>query len=115
MGLEQLKIDSLTKIDGGKVGEALKTHLQRAAQDCMDRPADGKARTVTLQIDLVPVLEDDGSCSEVKGQFKVASKVPVHRTRVYSFGARRGGMLVYNDDAPDNFAQGTLLNDDDED
>lgn len=110
MAIQQLTLDSLKDLDTGKVWQAFQMHLLRAAMDCLDRPADDKPRKVVLEFGLKPLMADDGDCSEVVGQFAIHSKVPTHRTKLYSFGLRRNG-LVYNPDAPDNVNQATFLED----
>lgn len=113
MALQQFTLDALRDLDGGKAAEAFRLHVQRAALDCLDRPADPKPRVVTLQFSVAPVLETDGSCDRVEVQINASSKVPNHRTRVYSFGLRRNGILVFNPDSPDSVDQGTFLPDGD--
>jgi hypothetical protein len=105
----QLTLDSLNRLDFGKANETFQRHLARAAVDCMDRPTDSKPRKVLLQIDLVPVMEQDGDCTEVAAQIQVVSKVPAHRTKVYSLGLRRNGALVFNEDSPTNIDQTTIF------
>lgn len=112
MSLQQFSLESLRHLDGGRAMEAFALHIQRASLDCMDRPGDAKPRKIKLEIGLVPVLDDDGSCSEVKAQIHATSTVPAHKTKVYSFGLRRNGMLVFNADSPDDVNQTTLLSDD---
>jgi hypothetical protein len=115
--LQKLSLESLDLLDMGKISATLETHLKRTIIDCTDRPADAKARSVTMQFDLVPVLSDDMSCTEVKLQVSCKSTVPVHRTRVYSTGVRQtreGPMLVFNQDSPGNINQGTFTEDEDE-
>jgi hypothetical protein len=115
MSLQQFTLDSLKDLDAGKAMEAFHLHVKRAAVDCLDRPADPKPRVVNLQLSIVPVVEPDGTCDRVDVQIHASSKVPNHRTRVYSFGLRRNGMLVFNPDSPESVDQGTFLPDSDED
>jgi hypothetical protein len=105
----QFTLDTLKELDGGKAYEAFMMQLGRAALDCYDRPADAKARKVTLEVCLTPILEPGGDCTEVKAQIHAKSVVPPHRTKEYSFGLRRGGQLAFNVDAPDNVNQATML------
>ena len=111
MSVLALTLESIAEIDGGKVKAALDKHLKRAATDCYDRPGDNKPRKVTLEIAVVPVLADDGSCSEVKAQMHVGSAVPKHRTRVISLGLSPNGTLKFNPDSPESIDQTTFLND----
>jgi hypothetical protein len=106
--LEKLELATLSKLDHGKVAEAFRMHLKRAAEDCTDRPGDGKTRMVVLEIGLVPVLDESGDCYEVQAQCQVKSKVPAHKTKVLSLGARMNGLLVFNPESPDAVDQGTL-------
>ena len=79
--------------------------------DCMDRPGDGKSRKVTLEVTLSPVMDPAGDCTEVEAQIHAKSTVPPHRTKPYSFGLRRNGVLVFNPDSVENVGQSTLIND----
>lgn len=112
MSVHVLTLDSLEKLDMGKANEGFALHLKRAALDCMDRPGDDKERKVVLEIAVKPLMLPDGSCDEVKAQIQVFSKIPNHRTKVYSFGLRRNGSLVFSEDSPDNVNQTTLMDDD---
>lgn len=112
MPVVQLTLDSLVNLDLGKGAEAFNRHLRRAVEDCMDRPADTTARKVQLEISLIPIMEQGGDCVEVSAQIHAASKVPPHRTKLYSMGVRKGGILVFNPDSPDNVNQSTFIDED---
>lgn len=109
MPIRELTLGSLKHLDFGKADEAFKLHLKRATLDCLDRPADDKARTVTLQVELKPILEPGGDCVELNAQMQVTSKMPTHKTKVYSVGPRKNGSLVFNEDSPSNINQTTFL------
>jgi hypothetical protein len=111
MPMVEFTLESLRDLDGGKAAVAFTQHVKRAALDCLDRPGDKAARKVTLEISLIPVMEPGGDCTEVDVQIKASSAVPKHQTKPYSFGLRRGGMLVFNPDATDNVNQSTYLSD----
>lgn len=113
MPLKKFGLDTLKDLEAGKAHQAFNLHMTRAAQDCFDRPGDDKARTVIMQVDIKPVLDDDGSCSEVKAQIQVRSKVPTHRTRVYSFGLHSHGHLSFNEDDPMDISAPTMFEDED--
>lgn len=112
MSVHQFTLRSLEDLDGGKAYAAFALHLKRAAVDCMDRPADGKPRKVLLEVALVPVIEPDGGCSEVKAQIYAKSTVPTHRTKVYSFGLRKNGVLAFNEDSLEAIDQTTMFDED---
>jgi hypothetical protein len=109
--IREVTLDSLKALDGGKAWHAFQTHIKRAALDCMDRPGDGKGRKVTLELELTPVMEADGDCVEVACTIRAASVVPKHQTKPYSFGLRRNGSLVFNEDSPTSVNQMTMLED----
>lgn len=111
MALKQLSLETLKDLDSGRASEAFRLHLRRAQADCEDRPADPEPRKVTLELELAPVLDDDGTCTEVTVRIKAKSSVPVHKTRVYSCGLRANG-IVFNEDSPTNVNQATLLPED---
>lgn len=109
MSMLQFNLDNLKELDGGKAAAAFETHVRRAAADCMDRPGDNKARKVTLEVTIIPIMDPAGDCTEVEAQIHAKSTVPPHRTKPYSFGLRRNGVLVFNPDSTDNIAQSTLI------
>lgn len=111
--MKQFTLDNLKDLDGGKAAFAFEQHVKRAALDCMDRPGDPKPRTVTLVVSLIPVMEPGGDCTDVEAQIHAKSAVPPHKTKPYSFGLRRNGVLVFNPDSPDNVNQATLMGEDD--
>jgi len=109
MAVYALDLASLMEqLDGGRVAEAFDAELRRVVMDCEDRPADDKERKVVLTFQIKPVVDDSGHLDEVKGRFQVTSTVPRRRSKIYSFGARKNGVLVFNDLSDDNINQGTI-------
>jgi hypothetical protein len=106
--LHELGFRSLAVLDGGKIDAALSKHLQRASVDCQDRPGDNKPRSVTIDITFQPVVEEDGDCLEAKMDVRIKSKVPVHQSKAYSVGLRRGGKFVFNEESLGNVNQNTF-------
>jgi hypothetical protein len=113
MALQTFTLDSLTEVEGGKVRLAFDRLVKRCADDCYDRPGDGAARTVTLKIEIKPVLAPEGGCERVNVQVFAESGVPKLRSRVFDMGLTPSGRLLFNADSPDNVDQGTLLPDQD--
>ncbi len=109
MPVMQLSLESIKDLDDGRVSVAFMHELKRAVADCQDRPGDKNSRTVTLEVKLEPVIDEGGQCEEVKGEFQIKSKVPQRKSKTFSFGVRRGGILVHNVDSPDDIDQKTLL------
>jgi hypothetical protein len=114
MQLVQFSLDTLKDLDGGKASAAFEQHVRRAALDCLDRPGDPAARKVTFEVSLSPRMDPTGDCTEVEVQIRASSVVPKHQTKPYSFGLRRGGMLVFNPDSTDNVNQSTLIDGEDQ-
>lgn len=111
MSVQQLTLGSLADLDLGKGAEVFQRLLKRAVEDCMDRPGDKAPRKVALEIHIIPVMEQSGDCVEVSAEIVCTAKVPTYRTKPYSMGVRKGGILVFNPDSPDNINQGTFLED----
>lgn len=111
MAIQEFKIENLNELDGGK-GLAMFAHLLKlAAHDCSERPAEAKARKVTLEVQLTPSTDQNGDCVKVWAKVAAKSTVPQMTTSAYSLGLRRGGMLVFNPDSPHNVDQSTFLDD----
>ncbi|MEW4569335.1 hypothetical protein AB1L88_15830 [Tautonia sp. JC769] len=111
MPLHQLSLETLHTLDLGKVNEAFKTQLARVVQDCLDRPGEQKARKVTLEVTVTPILDPDGDCTDARVQMQVVASTPKLRTREYSMGIRRGGGLVFNEDDPADITRPTMFED----
>jgi len=109
LAIHELTLRALMEdLDGGRISEAFMTELRRVALDCDDRPADDKARKVTLELQITPVCDEHGCLDTVRGKFHVKSTVPQRRSRSYDFAYRAGGQLVFNDMSDDNFRQQTF-------
>ena len=116
-GLQKLTIKTLPNVDFGKAALAFQRHLERAVQDCDDRPGVKKARKVSIQLSITPVPEVDGNtinCYAAKGVLTVTSKIPNHETQEIDFGVRANGDLVFNPESPGNHRQATMFVDDEE-
>lgn len=107
MALELFTVESLATMDGGRIKVAMEAALARLVADCRDRPADDRARKLTLTIALAPVSDDGGQLSELQVTFDIGESIPKMRSKAYSMGAARGGLL-FNDLSHDDVRQGTL-------
>ncbi len=109
--LYQLSLENLKHLDLGKADVAFQRELARVAGDCHDRPNDARPRTVTLQVNVVPVCDDAGNCDTASIQVLVTSKLPTYRTKVHTMGLRaKAGQLVFNEDS-DDYTKPTLFED----
>lgn len=106
--LRKFSFRELAELDGNRVELAADQAIERCARDCMDRPGDNRPRKVILEMQMIPVLDDDGDCESVKAQVQIKEAVPTRRSKVYSFGARQNGILTYHPDSLENHAQTTL-------
>ncbi len=111
MALENLKLASLDLLDDGRVAIAWQKQLARAVQDCLDRPGESAARKVTLEFQVIPVQEPDGSADNVRGEFQVKSSIPNQRSKPYEFTANKSGHLVFNVHSPEVIDQKTIFDD----
>lgn len=106
--LQELTLESLAKMDGGRLGLAFQQALKRVVQDCDDRPGEKKPRSVTIHLAAIPILDEDGLADNCKIQFQIADSVPKRRSKVYDMSLRKGGHLLFNDDSLDSVDQGTF-------
>lgn len=111
MALTKFKFSRLGDIDGGRIEEALEQCLQRLVDDCEDRPAVNKARTLSFKMSLVPKMDDQGNLDTIKVTFAADDRLPGRSTRDYEMAVRRvhgKHMLLFQDLAPDNPDQRTI-------
>lgn len=109
MTVHELTLEALMRdLDGGRIAEAFASELRRVAADCDDRPGDKNARKVTLTLAVAPICDEEGRLDTIAGKFHVTSTVPQRRSKIYSFGYRQGGKLVFNDLSDDNINQQTI-------
>lgn len=104
-----LKLENLQKLDGGRVSVAFQQQLQRAVQDCIDRPGDDSVRTVALEVKFKPVIETNtGACEGASGTFHIKSKVPERKSKTYDFGVKQNGELFWSENSPTVLDQSTI-------
>jgi hypothetical protein len=108
MALKKMTLESIKDLDDGRVIAAFEMELKRAVLDCMDRSGDKNSRTVNMEFKLTPVCGEDGQCEGVTGEFHIKSKVPVRKTKTYSFDVNRAGQLVYSSNNPEDINQPTI-------
>ena len=98
----QLNLETLADFDYGKAAEAFRQALASVVRDCMDRPGEKKARTVTLTASIVPVVLQDGDVVDAEVDFSISNKIPKWQTAARPLAVDRQGRLFFNDMAPDN-------------
>ncbi len=110
----QLDFRSLADLHDERIAKLLRLHLQKIAQDCMDRPGDPAKRKVTLEFIAEPVLDEHGQCETVKLEIECKSKVPTFRSKKFEMRVTKAGFL-FNKDFPDDIDQPALFPGDEKD
>ena len=105
----QLGFAELAELDGGRFNNVFRAQLSAVANDCMDRgAADSTKRTLTVKIDIVPVIDvETGECDQVNVQLHSATKIPATRSNVARMRTTRAGLL-FAPDSPDDPDQHTM-------
>ena len=112
MPQQLLKLETLAELAHGKVGVAFDREVKTLGKDCIDRPSDDRARTVTLTVTLKPTAIADGqsvTCEGVKAVAKVRSKKPDYETQEIDLGIRENGSMVFSPTCPENRRQQELF------
>ena len=97
MPVHELNLQSLIELDDGRVNESYNLELGRLVADCEDRPGDRNPRKINLELSVIPIIDEDGHLSDVEGRFRITTTLPKRRSKVYTFGVRRGGKLCFHD------------------
>ena len=106
-------LDNLRLLDFGKIGLAFAREVEHVVKDCLDRPGDDHARTVTLRFSFTPDgTPGVGDCETVRVEAEVSSAVPKRRSKVYEMTPRKSGDLVFNPDLPGEPDAETLFDSD---
>lgn len=108
MALMQLKLETLKDLDFGRPAVAYEQGIADAVRDCIDRPGDKRPRKVSMEFVIIPMVEQEGDCNEVMGEFKIKTVLPHRQTKPYSFGLNKQGRLFFSENAPDNVDQTTF-------
>jgi hypothetical protein len=108
MAIKQVTFADLVAMDDGVLAVAIDAALRRAAEDCEDRPGVKRARKITLNLEVLPVLDEDGIAEEVKYSFVMNERLPNRSSKEYTFGLRKNGVMSYNPEALDNHNQHTF-------
>lgn len=106
--LVRLDLASLKQLGDGRVAIAFDQAMRRVALDCQDRPGEKRPRKVLLEVQVIPELDDNGECDEVKCEFVVKDAIPTRRSKKYSLGLHRNGQFSFRDGSPENVDQTTL-------
>jgi hypothetical protein len=84
-------LETLAKVDPA-IAVLFKQHVERASADCIDRPADSKKRSVTMQFDFTPVCDQQGELSGVRMQVLAKTSIPNFVTNLHEMTATKRGV-----------------------
>jgi len=111
---EVLRLETIKDIDP-RIEGVFQYHVERARQDCMNRPADKTERKIIVEFSFEPVMDENRECDAINMTVKARSKVPDHASATYKLGvdAKKKGLL-FNRDNPQDIDQPALFNSDEE-
>lgn len=107
MPLKKFDFSSLIDLDGGRVKTAVELAIKRCELDCSDRPGLKKARRVSLNIDITPVIGEEGNLESCDLVFQVVDTTPKRTSKVYNMKATGQGLL-FNEMSPEDHGQLTF-------
>jgi len=107
MAIEKFSLESIARLDNGRLRAGIDQALRRAQTDCADRPGLKKPRRITLVIDMTPLPNEAGDLDTVDVGFQVTEKTPNRQSKVYNMKATPGGLL-FNEMSPTDIKQSTL-------
>ena len=76
MAVEELSVDTLSKIDGGALAESFDALVKLIVSDLVDRPALKKVRKLNLQIEFKPETDDSGNLQDVDFAWQIKPTIP---------------------------------------
>ena len=112
LGIFRLSADTLSRLDHGRAAAALNTAIKKAVTDCLERPGDDRARTVTMQLSVKPVsdvIQNEITCEGATGNYKVKVTLPDWESNKLDFGVKQNGDLVFSENSPANHLQTTIF------
>lgn len=104
MSLMRLSLENLKDLDYGKAAAMFDLALQRAVQDCVDRPGDKTKRNVVFQLDLKPIVDAGGELEAVEVKCLAKHKVPNQQVRSLQLLHRKDkgqDVLAFSPDSSD--------------
>lgn len=106
--LRELNLEGLSHFADGTVDASFARHVKRAILDCEDRPGEKKARTITLVVNIVPVVLQEGAVIDTNVDCTVKSSVPDHISKTVECRLKQGGRALFNDMSADHVDQRTI-------
>ncbi len=97
--IKELSLESLHEVQGGEIKKDFDSLLASLIEDCNQRPAISKARTLTIKIELTPAPDETGHCESCDLRAVVTSKQPARAIVIPAMKSRkkgRGATLVFD-------------------
>ena len=79
--LREFNLSNVEHMADGTIAAVFDVHMARAIADAEDHPGNKKGRKVILELEVTPVVLQDGAVTEVEIEAKVKSSVPAHVSR----------------------------------
>lgn len=116
INLVELDLNTLHQLQGGAIFEQVQKLIKQAVADCENRPAEDRARKVTIQLEMKPVtrIEDIDETHRrlvldgLKLSLQMDVKCPTRKTIEFDCGVGDGHALLFNPDSPHNHRQAPL-------
>lgn len=112
--LRPFSLSELSAYAGGELAQNFDALLAAAVRDCVERPTVEKKRTVSIVINVTPVRDSDGTCSDVVLDVQTPAKTPAKQLQPHVMRATVSGGLRYAPDSPTNPDQQVLGFDDEQ-
>lgn len=109
MPQHHLTLETLGKLDAGRILAVVDHELKQIVRDIIDRPGDKAKRLVSIKIECVPILDKDTAALDTVGTtFRVSSTTPVRKSVEYPMLATNQGSLLFQELSPTNPRQAEL-------
>lgn len=108
--LEVITLETLTKIDNGRLDEAFKQDLIEINRDMANRPFDDSVRSLTLKIKFKPATFDNKTkkLEQVGVEFEIKKSLPPRNTSPVVMNVNDNNEFLFNDLSLDEPNQHTL-------
>lgn len=116
INLVELDLGTLQQLQGGAVFQQVQKLIAAAVADCENRPAEERARKVSIQLEIMPVSrfeEIDEQHTKrvldgVKLRLQMDVKCPTRKTIEFDCGVGSNHALLFNPESPHNHRQAGL-------
>ncbi len=99
----ELSLETIGEMDGGELGRRFDEAIKAAHSDCERRPWMKKPRHIKLQVEIVPVRNNDGTFKRCAFTAKLDPKVPPYQPQYPDLcKASASGGLLFDPNPPDD-------------